>query len=112
MSEEFTSNARRRGINLALVGDHLHALYNDPTQQAYLALVTGDKTRTIRHNRTNLMAALRPHTISTNNEIVFRDSKIVLNIDEAIHDPFFITLTPRKLFGYCGHGKLQRHHYT
>lgn len=105
--EEFTSIARRQGINLLLLGDSLHALYKDPMQRAYLALLTGDKTRTIRHDKTKLLAALRPHTSNKNNEIVFLDSRIVLNIEEAINNPFFVTLPPKKLFGLCEYGKLR-----
>jgi ubiquinone/menaquinone biosynthesis C-methylase UbiE len=107
VDEKWTPIARRQGIKLVLVGDNLHALYNDPMQPAYLALVTGDKTKTIRHDKAKLLVALQPHRLNKNNEIVFHESRIVLNIDDAIHNPFFITSTPKKLFGYCEHGKLR-----
>jgi hypothetical protein len=107
VDEKWTPIARRQGIKLVLVGDNLHALYNDPMQPAYLALVVGDKTKTIRHDIAKLLAALRPHRLNKENEIVFHESRIVLNIDDAIHNPFFITTTPKKLFGYCEQGKLR-----
>jgi hypothetical protein len=106
-NEKWTSIARRQGIMPVLVGDGLHTLYRDPTQPAYVALLSGDKTRTIRHDKTKLLAALRPHTLNKNNEIVFKESRIVLNIDDAIHNPFIITLTPNRLFGYCEQGQLR-----
>jgi acyl-coenzyme A thioesterase PaaI-like protein len=107
LDEKWTAIARRQGIKLVLVGDNLHALYNDPMQPAYLALVAGDKTKTIRHDIARLLAALRPYKLNKKNEIVFHESRIVLNIDDAIHNPFFITATPKKLFGYCEQGKLR-----
>lgn len=98
--EKWTSIVRRMGLNTILVGDDLHLLYDDPMQPAYLALLTGDRTKTIRHNKSKLMAALRPHSLNKYNEIVFIHSKIILNIEEAIHNPFYVTLTPAKLFAY------------
>jgi hypothetical protein len=90
-----------------VVGDDLHPLYDDPRRPAYIVLLTGDKTRIIRYNKSKLLAALRPHTINENHEILFHESKIILNIDEAAHNPFFISLTPRRLFSYCGQGQLR-----
>jgi hypothetical protein len=105
--EKWTAIARRLGLELTLVGDALHALYHDPTQPAYLALLTGDKTKTIRHDKTKLFAALQPHSRGKNNEVVFDKSRIVLSIDEAIYNPFFVTLDPKRLFGYGEDGKLR-----
>lgn len=105
--ETWTSIAERQGLNPFLVGDDLHVLHNDPEQPAYLALVTGDKTGIIRHDKTKLLASLRAHHWNEKNEIVFQESKIILNIDEALHNPFFITLTPKRLFGCCEHNRLR-----
>ena len=104
--EVWTSIATRQGLNLALVGDDLHSLHYDPMNPAYIALVTGDKHGNIRHDRTKLLMSLRAHHWNENNEIVFDESNITLNVDEALHNPFMVTLSPKKLFSYR-HGSLR-----
>jgi hypothetical protein len=47
--EKWCSTVTRQGLNPVLVGDDLHKLYDNPQQSAYLALLTGDKTRNLRH---------------------------------------------------------------
>jgi hypothetical protein len=98
--EAWTPIATQQGLNFFLVGDDLHSLHRDPIHQAYLALSTGDKTGKIRHDKMNLLASLKAHNWNEKNEIVFQESNITLNIDEALHNPFFISLTPEKLFSY------------
>jgi hypothetical protein len=105
--ESWTLIARRLGLRLALLGDDLHALYNDPTLPAYLALLTGDNTKSIRHDKTKLFKALQPHHRNENNEVVFANSRIILSVDEAVYNPFFVTLDPKRLFGYGDDKKLR-----
>jgi hypothetical protein len=105
--EEWTSIGTKRGLNPILVGDGLHDLYEDPEQPAYLALLTGDKTGIIRHDKTKLLASLRAHHRNEKREIVFHESNIILNIDEAIYNPFFITLSPKRLFSHHRHNRLR-----
>ncbi|PMD60257.1 uncharacterized protein K444DRAFT_528693 [Hyaloscypha bicolor E] len=103
--DAWTPIAIRQGLNPVLIGDGLHTLFNDPTQPAYICLSTGDKTRNIRHDQTKLLASLREHHFNENGEVVFHDSKIILNIDEALYNPFFVTLTPKRLFS-CRNNRL------
>jgi hypothetical protein len=104
-NEKWSSVATRRGLNPVLIGDDLHRLYHDPEQHdpkqpAYIALLTGDKYGDIRYVKTELLASLQAHYWNKDSEIVLYESNIILSIDEALHDPFFITLTPEKLFTY------------
>lgn len=96
--EKWCLIVKRQGLNPILVGDDLHKLYDDPQQSAYIALLTGDNTRNIRHEKSKLLASLKPHDLNEKNEIVFRDSRIVLNIEEPLNNPFFVSLSPKKLF--------------
>jgi hypothetical protein len=104
--DTWTLIAIRQGLNPFVVGDGLHTLYNDPKQPAYLCLLTGDKTRNIRHDKMKLLTSLREHHFNENGEVVFHDSKIILNIEEALYNPFFITSTPEKLFS-CQKNRLR-----
>ncbi|RFU27841.1 hypothetical protein B7463_g8494, partial [Scytalidium lignicola] len=98
--ETWVSIATRQGLNPVLIGDDLHNLYCDPMRPAYLALLTGDRTSNLRHDRIKLLASLRPHHWNEDNEIVFDQSNIVLNIIEPLYNSFIVTLPPEKLFTY------------
>jgi hypothetical protein len=74
--------------------------------KAYIALSTGDKMGNIRHEKTKLLASLRAYGWSEKNEIVFQESDITLNINEALYNLFYISLTPEKLFS-CQHTSLR-----
>ena len=104
--DTWTPAAIRQGLNPFLIGDRLHALFDDPKQPAYISLSTGDKTRNIRHDKMKLLASLREHHLNENGEVVFHDSKIILNIDEALYNPFFVTSTPKRLFS-CQNNRLR-----
>jgi hypothetical protein len=104
--DTWTPTAIRQGLNPSVIGDGLHTLYNDPKQPAYLCLLTGDKTRNIRHDKMKLLTSLREHHFNEKGEVVFHDSKIILNIDEALYNSFFITSTPKKLFS-CRKNRLR-----
>lgn len=99
------SFAENLGLNLALVGDDLHILGKDPNSTAYLALVTGDISGDIRFRKAELLSSLQPHH-RNGSEIVFRHSKIVLNIDDALHSPEIIMLATERLFS-CPIGGLR-----
>jgi hypothetical protein len=90
----------QQGLNFFLVGDDLYSLYRDLMHKAYIALSTGDKIGNIRHEKTKLLASLRAYDWNEKNEIVFQESNITLNINKALYNLFYISLTPEKLFSY------------
>jgi acyl-coenzyme A thioesterase PaaI-like protein len=104
--ETWTPVATRQGLNPSLIGDDLHNLFNDPKQPAYICLSTGDKSANIRYDKMKLLASLREHHFNENGEVVFHDSNIILNIDEALYNRFFVTSTPKKLFS-CQDNRLR-----
>ena len=59
--ETWTSIAMQQGLNFFLVGDDLYSLYRDLMHKAYIALLTRDKIRNIRHEKTKLLASLRAY---------------------------------------------------
>jgi hypothetical protein len=85
--DTWTPIAVRQGLNPFLSGDDLNILHNDPKQPAYICLSTGDKTRNIGHDKMKLLKSLREHHFNKNGEVVFYDSKIILNIAEALYNP-------------------------
>jgi hypothetical protein len=97
----WTSTVTELGFNPFLVGDGLHDLFNDPKQLAYIALLTGDKSRKLGHCKYSLISSLKPHSRNEKDEIVFRDSNIILNITDALYSTFFTTLTLKRLFSFC-----------
>lgn len=104
--ETWTSIVTRQGLNPVLIGDGLHSLWRDPMQPAYIALSTGDKSWDIRYDRTKLLTSLRAYHWNKDNEIVFDESKITLNINEALYSPFIVTLATERLFS-SQHGRLR-----
>jgi hypothetical protein len=106
-TKEWTSTVTELDFNPFLVGDGLHNLYNDPDQPAYIALLTGDKSGKLGHCKESLISSLRPHTRNEKDEIVFHDSKIILNITDALYSTFFTVLTPKRLFSCYDDNKLR-----
>lgn len=104
--EEWTSYAQSQGLNPCLVGVNLYNLFKDPTSPARIELSTGDMTGSIRHHRAKLISSLRPHDMNEQHEIIFRESRIVLGISDALYNTFFTTLPPETLFFDDGDGQL------
>jgi len=103
-NETWTSIASSHGLN-ALVGQNLHSIYDiDHTienQPAYIVLVTGDKSGDIRSYSQIFIDSLRPHTFNeTTKEVVFTNSKIVLNIHDALSNLGMNFMDPGRLFSY------------
>jgi hypothetical protein len=76
-------------------------------QPLKLALLAGDKTGQIRFHREELLSSLRPHHLNERQEVVFHNSNIILNIDDAVHCAYYATLSPDTLFTYSDSGLLQ-----
>jgi hypothetical protein len=104
--DTWTPIATRQGLNPFLIGDDLHTLFDDPKQPAYICLATGDKTGNIQHDKMKLLASLRDHHFNENGEVVFHDSKVILNIDGALYNRFLVTSTPKNLFS-CQNNRLR-----
>ena len=92
--------ATKMGLHPILVGD-IHALVDNIDRPATLALLTGDKSGQIRSLRRQLLSSLRPHHLNEKHEAVFTDSNIVLNVDDALYNAYYTTLSPETLFTYC-----------
>jgi hypothetical protein len=104
-NENWTSLATSQGLNPVLVGQNLHNLYDCKdirnAKPAYIVLVTGDNSGDIRYHQQILLDSLRPHIFNKKtNEVVFKNSNITLNIDDAIRCPELISLEPKRLFSY------------
>ena len=91
--------ATEMGLHPVLVGN-LQALVDDLDRPITLTLLTGDKTGQIRLHREELLSSLRPHHLNERHEVVFHDSKIILNVDDALYNTYFTTLCPETLFTY------------
>jgi hypothetical protein len=57
-------------------------------------------------HRDELLSSLRLHDLDERYEAVFRDSNIVLNIDDALHSAYYTSLSPETLFTYNDAGRL------
>lgn len=100
--DEWALEALKHGFNPALVGQNLYNLYGCQdirnSKPAYLALVIGGDITGVRET---LLSSLQPHTfLESTKEVVFRDSKITLNIHDAWSWPDIIELKPKRLFSY------------
>lgn len=89
-------------LNLALVGWDLQNLYKSANikkaKPAYIVLVTGDISRDVRYNYQDLRNLLQEHTFNNNtSKILFTESNIVLNIDNARYNSEFIAIKPKKI---------------
>lgn len=105
----WTSIASSLGLNLAVVGQNLRAVYNGnhgmDTPPAHIVLVTGDKSGDIRFHRKTFFDSLRPHTFyESTNEVFFKDLNIMLNIHDALKSPEMIFIDPEKLISYEKNG--------
>lgn len=90
-NDSWTSIVLCRGLNPILLGRDLHSIYNiDATiedKDVYIVLMTGDKSGDIRSHGLIFMDSLRPHTYNeSTKEVMFTNSRIVLNIHDAVSD--------------------------
>jgi hypothetical protein len=88
-NESWTSIVSCHGLNPMLVGQDLHSIYNmDDTidnRCVYMVLMTGDASGKIRSHSLLFMDSLRPHTYNkSTKEVMFTNSRIVLNIHDAV----------------------------
>jgi hypothetical protein len=98
--EDWTPLAVEMGLLPFLVGSDLYKVEEGSTEPAFLVLLTGTETGSIRQYRDKLLSSLRPHDLENGEEIVFKNSNIVLNVVDALYNTFFTTLDPRRLFSY------------
>lgn len=100
--DEWAKKALESDLNPALVGQNLYNLYDSQdirnSKPAYIALVVGGDITDVREI---LFNSLQPHTfLKSTKEVVFKDSKITLNIHDAWSWPDIIELKPKRLFSY------------
>lgn len=89
--------ATEMGLHPVIIGN-IQAVIDDPDQTVTLALLTGDKTGKIRLYREELLSSLKPHRFNGRREVVFRGSNIILNVDDALYNAYYTTLSPETLF--------------
>jgi hypothetical protein len=86
-----------------LVGRDLHSIYNMDDivedQSLYIVLMTGDKSGDIRAHSLIFMDSLRPHTYNkTTKEVTFTNSRVILNIHDAVSNVSTNFVDWRRLF--------------
>lgn len=101
----WTLIASSRGLNPAIIGRDVPTIFNGTHdleyQQAYIVLVTGDRTGDIRFYSKVFLDSLMPHTLcKAANEVVFKNSNITLNIHDALEAPGVIYMEPERLFSF------------
>jgi hypothetical protein len=65
-----------------LVGYDLYSLYYGPQKPCYLVLVDRDWSRDLRYERLKILDCLNPHHFNKEtNEVTFKNSNIILNIN-------------------------------
>lgn len=99
-----------KGLNPALIGHDLHHHYHTKniktnTKSTYLVLILGRDGDGGKYSKPYvwdkkdlLYSSLKQHTTLENREIFFLETKITLNVRNAIHDNHYTTITqPRRL---------------
>ena len=93
------STAEKVGLKPILVRHDLYSLCYGPQKPCYLALVDGDWSGDLRYERPNILDCLNPHHFNKDtNEVTFKNSNIILNIDGQIRCRDYIAVAPTKLF--------------
>jgi hypothetical protein len=93
------STAEEMGLTPSLVGHDLYSLCYGPQKPCYLVLVDGDWSGDLRYQRPNILDCLNPHHFNKEtNEVTFKNSNIILNIDGQIRCRDFIAVAPTKIF--------------
>lgn len=98
--EDWTSFVEDMGLLPFLAGHDLRKIKPGVTEPAFIVLLTGDETGNVRHHRDRLLSSLQPHHLRNRQEVVFKNSNIVMNVVDALYSTFFTTLDPSKLFSY------------
>jgi hypothetical protein len=112
LSEIFQTNqwaeiATGLGHTPFVFGDDLHGIFEDLTQPAYIALLTGDKSGKLLPYRDVFLSSLKPHSRNDKNEISFRKSRIILNVSAVLDSTFLTMLAPARLFSYSNDYQLR-----
>jgi hypothetical protein len=87
------------GLAPILVGHDLYNLCYGPQKPCYVVLVDGDQTGAMRREGPSILDCLNPHHFNQDtNEVIFKDSNIILNIDGQIRCRDHITLALTRIF--------------
>lgn len=93
------SSAERMGLAPILVGHDLYNLCYGPEKLCYLVLVDGDQSGDLRREGPNILDCLNPHCFNKDtNEVIFKNSNIILNIDGQIRCRDHIKVALTKIF--------------
>jgi hypothetical protein len=93
------STAGKMGLTPILVGHDLYSLYYGPQKSCYLVLVDGDWSGDLRYERPKILDCLNPHHFNKEtNEVTFKNSNIILNIDGQIRCGESIAVAPTRIF--------------
>jgi hypothetical protein len=93
-------SAKKMGLLPMLVGHDLYSVWYGPAKRScYLVLVHGDMSDVLRYERPKILDCLKPHHFNKEtNEVTFKDSNIVLNIDGQIRCDESIIAPPTRIF--------------
>ena len=92
-------NTEKMGLTPILVGHDLYSLCGESQKPCYLVLVDGDWSGNLRCETPNILDCLNPHHFNKEtNEVTFKNSNIILNIDGQIRRREFIAVAPTKIF--------------
>jgi hypothetical protein len=93
------NSAREMGLTPILVGHDLYDLCYRYKGPYYLVLVDGDWSGDLRYKKPNILDCLNPHSFDKKtNEVTFKNSNIILNIDGQIRASEEIAVAPTKIF--------------
>lgn len=105
--DKWATIATTLGFHPLLFGDDLYGLFDSPTQPAYIALLTGDKSGKLLPYREALLSSLKSHSRDEKNNISFHESRIILNVSAVLDSTFLTTLAPGRLFSYKSDSQLR-----
>lgn len=93
-------SAEKIGLLPMLVGHDLYSVwYGPPKKTYYFVLVDGDWSGDLEYERPKILDCLKPHHFNKEtNEVNFKDSNIVLNIDGQIRRGESIMAPPTRIF--------------
>lgn len=93
-------NAKEVDLGVLLLGyDLIVAFYGRPRKPTYLVLILPDWEGDFMRRTPKLLDCLQPHVFDENtNEVTFKNSDIILNIDNCISGADTIKVNPKKIF--------------
>jgi hypothetical protein len=93
------NSAREMGLTPILVGHDLYNLCYRYKGPYYLVLIDGDWSGDLRDKKPNILDCLNPHSFNKKtNEVTFKNTNIILNIDGQIRAFEEIAVAPTKIF--------------